>query len=471
MAAVVRMPALAAGATEAAVQAWLVAVGDRVEVGQEIVEIETEKAVVEYEAEEAGIVAAVLVDAGAAAAVGSPILVLAGEGQSAEDALAEAGVADAGPEPKTTEPKTTEPKTTEPKTTEPDATEPATTAAGAGDQPATESSEDGLLAPAPAPVPPEAPATPEAAPAAAVETPAEHGSRQFASPLVRKLARERGLDLTGLKGSGPHGRIVRRDLDDLPASATATAPAPATAPAATTAAPVPATGEPAPYTDVPHTGMRRAIARRLTESTVTVPHFFLSADCIVDEVLELRTRINEKAESKISVNDFVLKAVAAAMLDVPEANAIWTDEATRRFASVDIGVAVSIPGGLVTPVVRGVEALSLSGVNRTVRDVAERARAGRLKQHELEGGSFAVSNLGMYGTSRFSAIINPPHAGILAVGAAERRPVVGSDGELTAATVMTVTLSADHRVLDGALAAQWLAAFTDRIQNPLTLLV
>ncbi|CAI9387287.1 2-oxo acid dehydrogenase subunit E2 [Microbacterium sp. T2.11-28] len=457
MAAVVRMPALAAGATEAAVQAWLVAVGDRVEVGQEIVEIETEKAVVEYEAEEAGIVAAVLVDAGAAAAVGSPILVLAGEGQSAEDALAEAGVAAAGPEP----------KTTEPKTTEPNATEPATTAAGAGDQPATESSEDGLLAPAPAPVPPEAPATPEAAPAAAVETPAEHGSRQFASPLVRKLARERGLDLTGLKGSGPHGRIVRRDLDDLPASA----PAPATAPAATTAAPVPATGEPAPYTDVPHTGMRRAIARRLTESTVTVPHFFLSADCIVDEVLELRTRINEKAESKISVNDFVLKAVAAAMLDVPEANAIWTDEATRRFSSVDIGVAVSIPGGLVTPVVRGVEALSLSGVNRTVRDVAERARAGRLKQHELEGGSFAVSNLGMYGTSRFSAIINPPHAGILAVGAAERRPVVGSDGELTAATVMTVTLSADHRVLDGALAAQWLAAFTDRIQNPLTLLV
>jgi len=453
MAAVVRMPALAAGATEAAVQAWLVAVGDRVEVGQEIVEIETEKAVVEYEAEESGIVAAVLVDAGAAAAVGSPILVLAAEGQSAEDALAEAGVTATAAEPAAAAAAAT--------------TEPETTAAGAGDQPATESSEDGLLAPAPAPVTPEPVASDgDAEPASAVDAAAGQGSRQFASPLVRKLARERGLDLTAVKGSGPNGRIVRRDLVDLPASA----PAPTTAPAATTPAARDSRG-PAPYTDVPHTGMRRAIARRLTESTVTVPHFFLSADCIVDEVLELRARINEKAESKISVNDFVLRAVAAAMLDVPEANAIWTDDATRRFSSVDIGVAVSIPGGLVTPVVRGVEALSLSGVNRTVRDLAERSRAGRLKQHELEGGSFAVSNLGMYGTSRFSAIINPPHAGILAVGAAERRPVVGPDGELTAATVMTVTLSADHRVLDGALAAQWLAAFTDRIQNPLTLLV
>lgn len=227
----------------------------------------------------------------------------------------------------------------------------------------------------------------------------------------------------------------------------------------------------AAFTDISHTGMRRAIARRLTESTTTVPHFFLSADCVVDEVLELRARINERADVKISVNDFVLKAVAAAMVAVPDANAIWTSEATRRFAGVDIGVAVSVPGGLVTPVLRGVEGLSLSGISRTVRDLAERARAGGLKQAELEGGSFAVSNLGMYGTTRFSAIINPPHAGILAVGAAQKRPVVGEDGALTVATVLTVTLSADHRVLDGALAAQWLAEFTDRIQHPLSLLV
>jgi len=465
MAAVVRMPALAAGATEAAVQAWLVAVGDRVEVGQEIVEIETEKAVVEYEAEQAGVVAALLVEPGAAAGVGAPILVLAAEGQAAADAIAEAGVsAPAAAAPAPAAPAGAAPAPAAPAPAGPDAVEPATTdpaAPAGGGLPATESSEDGLLAPAPEPVDPAGATT---APA----TDPVPGTRQFASPLVRKLARERGLDLTGLSGSGPNGRIVRRDLDALPA-------APEPAPSSTaSAAPAPAaasTVPPAAYTDIPHTGMRRAIARRLTESTTTVPHFFLSADCTVDEVIELRARINEKAESKISVNDFVLKAVAAAMLDVPEANAIWTDDATRRFSSVDVGVAVSIPGGLVTPVVRGIEQLTLGGVNRAVRDLAERARAGRIKQQELEGGSFAVSNLGMYGTSRFSAIINPPHAGILAVGAAERRPVVGPDGELTTASVMTVTLSADHRVLDGALAAQWLAAFTERIENPLTLLV
>ncbi len=451
MAAVVRMPALAAGATEAAVQSWLVAVGDRVEAGQEIVEIETEKAVVEYESEEAGVVAAILVDAGAAAAVGSPILVLAGEGQSAEAALAEAGV-DAAPPSAAPAPTPTVPAADE-------ATAPNATASVPA---ATESSEDGQVAPPPPVVPP-TDAEPASGPVAT--------ERRFASPLVRKLARERGVDLASVSGSGPNGRIVRRDLDALPASAPAAAATPPTAPAAPSTPAAVSPASPAAFTDVPHTGMRRAIARRLTESTTTVPHFFLSADCRVDEVLALRARINERGDVKVSVNDFVLKAVAAAMLDVPEANAIWTDDATRRFAGVDIGVAVSIPGGLVTPVVRGVQDLSLGSVSRAVRDLAERARAGRIKQQELEGGSFAVSNLGMYGTARFSAIINPPHSGILAVGAAERRPVVGDDGELTVATVMTVTLSADHRVLDGALAAQWLAAFTDRIQNPLSLLV
>jgi pyruvate dehydrogenase E2 component (dihydrolipoamide acetyltransferase) len=488
MAAVIRMPALAAGATEAAVQSWLVAVGDRVSVGQEIVEIETEKAVVEYEAEQEGVVAAILVDAGAAAAVGSPIAVLAAEGESAEDAVAAAGV-------------------TSSSSSSSSASAPAPTSSGAA-----ETGADAVPALAPT-APPEPETAPEQAPASAPsgapggrsETASprsaseataseataqeeataepEHGatavgdgvdggSRLFASPLVRKIAREKGIELSGISGTGPNGRIVRRDLDALPASPPAPAP---TVPAPTAPANVPSApgsaAHGAAYTDIPHTGMRRAIARRLTESTTTVPHFFLSADCVVDEVLELRARVNERSDVKISVNDFVLKAVAAAMLDVPEANAIWTEDATRRFTGVDIGVAVSIPGGLVTPVVRGVEGLTLSGISRTVRDLAERARAGRIKQQELEGGSFAVSNLGMYGTSRFSAIINPPHSGILAVGAAEKRPVVGADGELTTATVMTVTLSADHRVLDGALAAQWLAAFTDRIQHPLSLLV
>lgn len=452
MAAVVRMPALAAGATDAAVQAWLVAVGDRVEVGQEIVEIETEKAVVEYEAEQAGVVAALLVDAGAAAAVGAPIAVLAADGESAEEAVAAAGV------------------TAPAAQSSPDAAGVAE-AADAVPELAPTAAPEPETAPEPAPDAqpvtahrPAAVAQPEPEPAAAIAT-AAAGSRLFASPLVRKIARQKGIDLAGVAGTGPNGRIVRRDLDALPA-----APAPASAQAAPAAPAAPAAAA-AAYSDIPHTGMRRAIARRLTESTSTVPHFFLSADCLVDEVLELRARINERADVKISVNDFVLKAVAAAMLDVPDANAIWTDEATRRFTGVDVGVAVSIPGGLVTPVVRGVETRSLSGVSRAVRDLAERARAGRLKQHELEGGSFAVSNLGMYGTSRFSAIINPPHAGILAVGAAQKRPVVGADGELTTATVMTVTLSADHRVLDGALAAQWLASFTDRIEHPLSLLV
>ena len=433
MAAVIRMPALAAGATDAAVQSWLVSVGDRVEVGQEIVEIETEKAVVEYEAEAAGTVAALFVEAGDAAAVGSPIAVLAEDGESPEQAIAAAGVSAPAP-----------------------AAAPAEAHAAAA-------------APAPVTAPAAAPAAPAPAPSEA----ADHEGRLFASPLVRKLARERGIDLSGIAGSGPHGRIVRRDLDALLTSeAAAPAASTASAPAPTASAPAPvASASGAAFADVPHTGMRRAIARRLTESVTTVPHFFLEADCVVDEVLELRARINERSDVKISVNDFVLKAVAAAMLDVPDANAIWTDEATRRFTGVDIGVAVSIPGGLVTPVVRGVEGLSLSGISRTVRDLAERARAGRLKQHELEGGSFAVSNLGMYGTSRFSAIINPPHSGILAVGAAQKRPVVGDDGDLTVATVMSVALSADHRVLDGALAAQWLAAFTERIQHPLSLLV
>jgi pyruvate dehydrogenase E2 component (dihydrolipoamide acetyltransferase) len=217
--------------------------------------------------------------------------------------------------------------------------------------------------------------------------------------------------------------------------------------------------------------MRRAIARRLVESKTTIPHFTLTADCRVDDVIELRARFAERTGVKPSINDFVLKAVAAALVDVPEANVIWTDEAIRRFDSVDLAIAVSVPDGLVTPVVRGVERMSLGALSSAVRDVAERGREGRLKQHELEGGSFSVSNLGMYDTRQFSAIINPPHSGILAVGTADRRPVVNDDGELAVATVMTVTLSADHRALDGALAARWLAAFAARIENPLSLLL
>jgi pyruvate dehydrogenase E2 component (dihydrolipoamide acetyltransferase) len=270
-------------------------------------------------------------------------------------------------------------------------------------------------------------------------------------------------------GTGPGGRIVRRDLDALGAATSGTVAEPAAAPqaSAASAAPGAATGR---YTDIPHTGMRRAIARRLTESKSTVPHYYLVADCRVDALLELRRSVNATTPVSISVNDFVVKAVAAAFRDVPEANAIWTDSAIRRFDDVDIAIAVAIDGGLVTPVVRGVDKRSLSDVSATIRDLAERGRTRRLGQHELEGGSFSVSNLGMYGTTEFSAILNPPQSGILAVGAATQRPVV-TDGVLGVATVMTVTLSADHRVLDGALAARWLAAFVNRIEHPVSILV
>lgn len=424
MSIVIRMPQLAAGGADAAIQTWLVAPGDSVAVGQAIVEIETEKAVVEHEAEAAGTVAAILVAEGVAAPVGAPIAVLAEAGESNEQAISNSGVSAEAPAP----------------------TAVAPVAPVAPAEPP---------APAPAPV---APAT-VAPVAASADADSAPGSRLFASPLVRRLAREHNVDLASVPGSGPRGRIVRRDLDAVLAAGVA-APAPAPAPVSE-----------AGYVDTPHTGMRRAIARRLVESKTTIPHFTLTAECRVDELLAVRARVNESLPSKVSVNDFVVKAVAAAFAEVPEANVIWTDDATRQFSAVDVAIAVSIPGGLITPVVRGVDTLSLSALSTTISDLAQRGRDGKLKQHELEGGSFSVSNLGMFGTAQFSAIINPPHSGILAVGAAQKRPVVAEDGSLTVATVMTVTLSADHRVLDGALAAQWLSAFVRRIENPLTILI
>lgn len=439
MAVVVRMPEIATGAAEAAIQSWLVEVGSPVRAGQAIVEIETEKAVVEYEAERAGILAGILLPAGDAAAVGVPIAVLAEEGESVDAALAAAGGAPA------------------PATATPSDAEVAAAPEEAAEAPAAPAVAAAPVAAAPAPAP---------APVPAVPPPGEE-RRLFASPLVRRLAAERGVDLAEVPGSGPRGRIVRRDLDAWTQAPAERHPEPAPA-APEPPAPAAAGSE---YEDVPHTGMRRAIARRLTESKATVPHFYLQADCRVDALLALRAQINAGREQRISVNDLVVKAVAGAMRDVPDANAIWTPDATRRFSTVDIAVAVSVPGGLLTPVVREVDRLSIGELAATVRDLAGRAREGRLKQNELEGGSFAVSNLGMYGTTSFSAIINPPHAGILAVGAATRRPVVEEDGSLAVATVMSVTLSADHRVLDGALAAQWLAAFVARIENPLQILL
>jgi pyruvate dehydrogenase E2 component (dihydrolipoamide acetyltransferase) len=411
MATIVRMPAVMAGATEAALQTWLVAVGDAVVVGQTIAEIETEKAVFEHEADAAGTVAQLLVEPGASVAVGDPIAVLADAGESAADAVTASGV-------------------------------------GAAASPAP------VAAPDHAPVEKTVPA-----PAPEAPTPDAPARRLFASPLVRRLAKERGLDLAAIVGSGPGGRIVRRDVEGL----APTPPPAATAEAATAAA--------AGYADVPHTPMRRAIARRLSESKASVPHFYLTADCRADALLELRRLINVDRPRPVSVNDLVVKAVGAALIEVPDANAIWTDDATRRFTGADIAIAVAIEGGLVTPVARGVDRMPLGELSAVLGDLAERARSGRLRQHELEGGAFSVSNLGMYGIREFSAILNPPQSGILAVGAAAPRVVVADDGTPAVATVMTVTLSADHRVLDGALAAQWLGAFVRLIENPVRMLV
>jgi pyruvate dehydrogenase E2 component (dihydrolipoamide acetyltransferase) len=420
MATVMRMPEVLANTSEAIIQTWLVSVGQEIAIGDPIAEIETEKAVVEYAAEVEGVVSKLLAEAGATITVGDPIALVLAPGETATAA---------DPDVLTDTDVLTAPAPRDPESGAP------------------------VLEETPETLPDVPSGTPDDAPAVT------NGRRLFATPLVRKLAKEKGIDLSSVSGTGPGGRIVRRDLDRLPAPAAAPAPRVQAKPVETT-----------DYTDTPLTGMRKAIARRLTESKTTVPHFYVSADCRVDALLDLRRTINDTTPTKVSVNDFVLKAVAGALVEVPEANSIWNGDSIRRFTGVDIAVAVAVDGGLLTPVVRGVHALPLTAITAQVADLAGRARAGKIKQQELEGGSFSVSNLGMYGVMGFSAILNPPQSGILAVGAAVQKPVV-VDGELAVGTVMTVTLSADHRVIDGAVAAQWMAAFVRRIENPLTILI
>jgi pyruvate dehydrogenase E2 component (dihydrolipoamide acetyltransferase) len=425
MATVIRMPAVLASATEAAIQAWSVAEGQVVEVGDPLADIETEKAVVEYAAEVAGTVGKLIAQPGDNLAVGEPIAIVLSPGEGADaiaSALAAAGVAETVP-------------------------------------PSVPSS-------APASPEPSAPAseTPPTKSLVAGSSSEEPSARVFASPIVRRLAREGGIDLSAVTGTGPGGRIVRRDLEGVPAAVNGRrAEGRAEVHAESGSAD-------AGYTDLPLTGMRRAIARRLTESKTTVPHFYVSAHVRVDRLLAIRAEVNAAAERKVSVNDFVIKAVAGALQDVPAANSIWGGDRIRRFEGVDLAIAVAVEGGLLTPVIRSVHTLSLIEVAAQVAELADRARAGRLRQEELEGGSFSISNLGMYGVDDFSAILNPPQAGILAVGAAKQQPVI-VDGELAVGTVMTVTLSADHRVIDGAAAAEWMAAFVRRIENPVSALL
>lgn len=441
------MPNILAGVTEATITAWVVEEGAVITPGTTIAEIETEKAIVDLPAERGGVLGKILAAAGETILVGAPIAVLldsADEKVDLDTLASEARTPTASGE-----------------AVGADVQHPPTTAEQSKySAPRPSENLVSITADSAAPAIPIATSGPE---------PARRDGRIFASPLVRRLAHERGFELAALSGSGPGGRIVRRDIEGHLAMA-AQAALPTAAAVLSPAHPARVGGVDLDGTPTQHTGMRRAMARRLTESKTTIPHFYLRASCRVDRLLALRLEINETVPTKISLNDLVVKAVAAAYRTVPEANVVWTDEALVHFDRVDIAVAVSTPGGLVTPVVRDVGASSISQLSATIADLAGRAREGRLRQHELEGGSFAVSNLGMYEIEEFAAIINPPHSGILAVGAASQEAVV-DDGVLSVGTVMNVVLSADHRALDGALAARWLRAFVAAVENPLTLLV
>ncbi|MCX5514714.1 pyruvate dehydrogenase complex dihydrolipoamide acetyltransferase [Kaistia algarum] len=440
------MPALSPTMEEGNLAKWNVKEGDRVKSGDVIAEIETDKATMEVESIDEGTVGRIVVPEGTQGVkVNALIAVLLADGET-PSALG-------------------------------DATAPAAHAKAA-EAPAP-------VAPAAAP----APAAPAAASVAAAAPVAEKGERLFASPLARRLAKEAGLDLAKVAGSGPHGRIVQADIEAAKSGGAAkAAPAAAPAPAAAAAAaPAPVGPSDAQmlklfaegsYELVPHDNMRKTIARRLTESKQTVPHFYVTVDTDLDALLALREQINGaapkdkdgKPEYKISVNDMVIKAMALALKKIPAANASWTGDAMVVHKVVDVGVAVSIPGGLITPVVRNADRKTLSAISNEMKDLAKRARDRKLKPEEYQGGTTSVSNLGMFGVKDFAAIINPPHATILAVGAGIQQPVVRG-GEIKIATIMSVTLSTDHRVVDGALGAELLQAFKGFIEKPMSMLV
>ncbi|RUX95063.1 MULTISPECIES: pyruvate dehydrogenase complex dihydrolipoamide acetyltransferase [unclassified Mesorhizobium] len=455
----ITMPALSPTMEEGNLSKWLVKEGDKVSPGDVIAEIETDKATMEVEAVDEGTVAKLVVPAGTEGVkVNALIAVLAAEG---EDAGAAAKSGGAAAPAKAEAPKADAPKAEAPKAEAPKA-EPAAAA-------------------------PKAEAAPVANGHAA-------GERTFASPLARRIAREAGVDVSAVTGTGPHGRVVKADVDAAIAGGgakPAAKAAPAGAPVAPSAA-APAVKamsddqvlklfEAGSYDLVPHDNMRKTIARRLVEAKTTIPHFYLTLDCELDALLALRTQINAAAPVKktdkgdapaykLSVNDMVIKAMALALKAVPDANASWTETAMVKHKHADVGVAVSIPGGLITPIIRHADEKTLSTISNEMKDLASRARSRKLKPEEYQGGTTAVSNLGMFGIKDFAAVINPPHATILAVGAGEERAVV-KNGEIRIATVMSVTLSTDHRAVDGALGAELLVAFKRLIENPMGMLV
>ena len=436
MATQILMPALSPTMEEGTLAKWLVKEGDTVKSGDIMAEIETDKATMEFEAVDEGIMGKILVAEGTAGVkVNTAIAVLLEEG---EDASA------TGEAPKAAAPKAAAPK-----------------------------AEATASAPAPAP----------AAATAAPATPKPAGARVFASPLARRIAAERGIDLGQITGSGPHGRIVKSDVEGAKASSPASAPAAAAPAPAASSAPAMATGASADqvkkmfadreYTEVTLDGMRKTIAARLTEAKQTIPHFYLRRDVQLDNLMAFRATLNKQLEGrgvKLSINDFIIKACANALQTVPDCNAVWAGDRILKLKPSDVAVAVAIEGGLFTPVLRDAHQKTLSALSAEMKDLATRAKTRKLAPHEYQGGSFAISNLGMMGIDNFDAVINPPHGSILAVGAGVKKPVVNGAGEIVVATVMSMTLSVDHRVIDGALGAAFLAAVIDNLENPMSML-
>ncbi len=448
------MPALSPTMEKGNLAKWLKKEGDKVKSGDVIAEIETDKATMEVEAVDEGTLARIVVPEGTQdVPVNDVIAVLAGDGEDVKAASAGAGVVKAPPKP-----------------AEAPAPKPVAAAAPSA-------------APAPAPaVPKPAPApAPQAAAAPAQQTNG-HG-RIFSSPLARRLAKDARIEIGRIMGTGPHGRIIARDVEEaksgkgLKAPAAAPAGAPSNAPSMSDKQ-ILALFEPGSYEIVPHDGMRRTIAQRLTASIQNVPHFYLTIDCDIGKLLVAREEINAAAPKdkekkplyKISVNDFVIKAMAVALQKIPNCNVSWTEGGMVKHKHSDIGVAVAMPGGLITPIIRKAETKTLSVISNEMKDFAARARARKLKPEEYQGGTTAVSNLGMYGINHFTAVINPPHATILAVGTSEERPVVRG-GKIEIAHMMSVTLSCDHRAIDGALGAELIGAFKQLIENPVMMMV
>ncbi|NOD46602.1 MULTISPECIES: pyruvate dehydrogenase complex dihydrolipoamide acetyltransferase [unclassified Ruegeria] len=429
------MPALSPTMEEGTLAKWLVKEGDAVSSGDLLAEIETDKATMEFEAVDEGTIGKILIPEGSEGVkVNTAIAVLLEDGESADDIAATHAAAPV-----------------------------AAPAVAAGTEAASAATTE---APAPAPA---APVTAD-------------GGRVFASPLARRIAAQKGLDLSQISGSGPHGRIVKADVESTTATTATAAAAPA--PTAAASAPVAAPAGPLAdmvarmyegreYEEIQLDGMRKTIAARLGEAKQTIPHFYLRRDIKLDALLKFRSQLNKQLEGrgvKLSVNDFIIKAVANALQQVPACNAVWAGDRVLQLKPSDVAVAVAIEGGLFTPVLQDADMKSLSALSTEMKDLAGRARERKLAPHEYQGGTFAISNLGMFGIDNFDAIVNPPHAGILAVGTGVKKPVVGDDGELTVATVMSVTMSVDHRVIDGALGAELLKAIVDNLENPMVML-